>query len=842
MEEHPTPHQAQQKARRISVFKEVGLKPEEINQGTKRQSRPDLRKLRFRSKPDVFEYSDETTTTTTATTMAGRAAGHKKNISIEMTNPVDISPYMARPGGSLLYRFSAAAFVLAILVPLLHGTPWFGHASVPVLGVKGGVIRRERQPIMEYEAESLVRRTDSPTDICVRWSQQSAVVNGTLYIYGGQASTETGQTENTWNNDFLAMDLTKSWQISTPSLAGLPQPSGPPNVSNGYLWNSHDSLYLYGGEFSWKPAVSPSPVAIWEYNIPSSSWIEHSDPTTSSGNNSAADEQPLQRAAEGAGVTVPSLGRGFYFGGHQDGYTTEGWSQSIYRIYLTSLLEFTFPGYTNTQVNALSDNQVAGTDGNYRNITTGGSQDTAGFPERADGLLLYVPGFSTDGILIGLAGGTNTTFQQMNIVDVYDIATSTWYKQATSGPIPNMRVNPCAVVAAAPDGSSYNVYMFGGQNLQPASNQTQYNDMWILTIPSFTWIEVDQSSQSVPYGRSGHTCNIWDGQMIVVGGYVGTELSCDSPGIYVYDLSTLTWVEKFTATSAAANSTSSGSSSGSSTATDASQTSSSTFVSNSRTNPFNQQPAQLSNSTNAGGLEGSYGYEVPKAVVSIIGGGTTGGATVTAPAQTATDGPLATGKPQTYTVTQPNGATVTETSTPGSSSGGNGDGSSNSNSSGKSGPNVGAIVAGVIAGIFFLLACYLAFCAWLYRKQLKLYKRHVEMAQRQALHEKPPAIPAFLATADSSSKSSSDRRRPDGTKVSSEAASAAGSSAQGAWGHRYDRYGGGSGGSASGAQVSLLRRSSESSGEGGDLLSGNEPSFWGTMLAPRRSLRIVNRD
>jgi len=41
--------------------------------------------------------------------------------------------------------------------------------------------------------------------------------------------------------------------------------------------------------------------------------------------------------------------------------------------------------------------------------------------------------------------------QQMNIVDVYDIATSTWYKQATSGSIPNMRVNPCAVVAAAPE-------------------------------------------------------------------------------------------------------------------------------------------------------------------------------------------------------------------------------------------------------------------------------------------------------------------------------------------------------------------------------------------------------
>lgn len=382
--------------------------------------------------------------------------------------------------------------------------------------------------------------------------------------------------------------------------------------------------------------------------------------------------------------------------------------------------------------------------------------------------------------------------------------------------------------------------MFGGQNLQPAANQTQYSDMWILTIPSFTWIEVDQAGQ-IPYGRSGHTCNIWDGQMIVVGGYVGDQLSCDSPGIYVFDLSTLRWGEEFTALSAAMNSTSSGSSSASSAASTAASTgtstvaaskaSSSTFVSNSETNPFNQQPAQLTNTTNVGGLEGSYGYEVPEAVVSVIGGGTTGGATVTAPAQTATDGPLATGKPQTYTVTQPDGSTVTETSTPGSTTTG-----SSSSSSGSNGPNVAAIVAGVIAGLFFLLACYLAFCAWLYRKQLKLYKQHVEMAQRQALNEKPPAIPGLISTRDNSS----DRRRPDGTKISSEANSAAGSGGQSVWNTRYERQGSGS--ANSGAQASLLRRSSEASAEGGDLLSGNEPSFWGTMLAPRRSLRIVNSD
>ena len=52
----------------------------------------------------------------------------------------------------------------------------------------------------------------------------------------------------------------------------------------------------------------------------------------------------------------------------------------------------------------------------------------------------------------------------MNTINVYDIATGEWYNQATSGPTPDTRVNPCSVVAASPDGSSYNIYMFGGEH------------------------------------------------------------------------------------------------------------------------------------------------------------------------------------------------------------------------------------------------------------------------------------------------------------------------------------------------------------------------------------------
>jgi hypothetical protein len=392
----------------------------------------------------------------------------------------------------------------------------------------------------------------------------------------------------------------------------------------------------------------------------------------------------------------------------------------------------------------------------------------------------------------------------MNNIDVYDIATSKWYKQATSGPMPNIRVNPCAVTAAAPDGSSTQIYMFGGQNLIPAGNQTQYDDMWILSVPSFTWIKVDMDGQSVPYGRSGHTCDVWNSQMVMVGGYVGDQLSCESPGIYVFDLSNLEWVQQYTALNSSDSDSNNEDSAGAS-------------------NPFNQQTSQqksqMNETSDFGGLQGSYGYRVPEAVIKVIGGDANGGATITKPVVTATAGPLATGKAVTYTVTS-DGATATEIA------GGSGSGSSSSSNGGSSGPNIAAIVAGTIAGVLFLLVCYLLFCTYVYRKQLGLYKQHVEMSQREARGEKPPAIVGLLSAQEGGTSKTDSERRSDGMSggVASKATS-----------RPYTDSGVASG---SGSGYPSERRGSSTE----DLLAGQQPTFVGVLLRPMRSLRVVNKD
>ncbi|KAK1836544.1 hypothetical protein QBC39DRAFT_407323 [Podospora conica] len=590
------------------------------------------------------------------------------------------------PGMNVFTRLSTVALLIAVVIPAF--SYYNGQGQVVLNGADAGVIRDTPKgpgPVLDT-------RAPSPTQWCKRWSQQTALLNGTLYIYGGQAKMTADQETDTWNNDFLTLDLTKSWDTRTPAFRGLAQPSGPPAVANGYLWNDYNNLYMYGGLFSDKPYVEPGPSSLWKYNIRDQRWTEFPSPKTLKGKHSDPGDVPVQRSAEGAGISVPELGLSWYFGGHLDLSTTPGWSNQIERVYLKSLLEFTHPGYVNDAVDALRTTG-AGEGGGFRNITEGGLQSDAAFTERADGVLVFVPGWGDKGVLIGLGGGTADTFSEsLSTLDVYDIANSEWFHQETRGTPPSVRVNACAVIVSAPDASSFNIYLYGGQNLQPYMGQTQYSDMYILSIPAFTWIKVESPGGPMPHPRAGHTCNLRDGQIVVLGGYVNTSTTpCESPGVFVFDASTLHWTNRFVA----------------------------------RPHPADLHPDNAV-------LANSFGYQVPPLVASVIGGGPDGRATATTPAAgPATGGPFATGKPPVFTITA-SGATATITQWGPSATGGVGPGGNNpgGSGSGSNDPPAGLIAAGVIAGFASLLALYLGYCAWLYRRQVTAYRSHLAIANR----------------------------------------------------------------------------------------------------------------
>ncbi|KAF5026503.1 hypothetical protein F66182_1425 [Fusarium sp. NRRL 66182] len=702
-------------------------------------------------------------TLTSPKTWYAKLSNHKGRTRVKSTSG-------APPGVSGLQRFTMLALLIAIVLPAFSWRN--GHSLSDINGANAGVI---------------TKRETSPTEVCARWGLQAAQLNGTLYLYGGRSRSEADQTEDTWNNYFVTLDLTKDWDIDSPALTGLERPVGPPEVSMGYLWHDYNNLYLYGGQVSDAPIAEPGPESVWRYSIHDQEWTEFKNPKTSAGNESEPGNRPVHRAAEGAGLSVPELGLSWYFGGHLDWATTPGWSRHTDRVYLKSLLEFTHPGYVNTGVDSLSDGTGAGESGAYRNITEAGIQ-SGNFTERADGVLVFVPGWGEQGVLIGLAGGTNETFtEDLRTLNVYDIANSEWFHQETSGDAPTVRVNPCAVIASAPDASSFQIYVFGGQDL-PFGNQTQLDDMYILTIPSFTWIKVDQNDENRPAARAGHSCVMYDGQIVVVGG-VGEDITCD-PGMYVFDATSLEWKDKYKA------------------GDHDSDHHADNFV-----------------------LAGSHGYRVPDAVREVVGGDEDGSATVTTPAAgPATGGPFLTGKPPVFTVTSGPTATIQVGET----------GAASPDDEG-SGVNGGLVAAGVIAGVFGALACYLGFCAWLYRRQVNAYRQHLAVSNRYSVASNTFLNPSAAGTACPNRAFS--QRSLFGWVGSNRDQ---GWTTEPKWGPEdEDDTTPGAPGSSSGSggpkrSEETRPGTSNSGGSTDGLLEGQEPSFFSVVMGPRRALRVVN--
>src|SRR5579859_1710018 len=120
----------------------------------------------------------------------------------------------------------------------------------------------------------------------------------------------------TADNYFIALDLSSSFDIGSPPMAGLPlaplPPNGPPAISMGALWASSDGRYLYqyAGEFSDSPPVSPSTGFMWRYDIFGKNWSSIS-----------TRGDTITRPAEGATCFIPNQGTqnngmGIYLGGH----------------------------------------------------------------------------------------------------------------------------------------------------------------------------------------------------------------------------------------------------------------------------------------------------------------------------------------------------------------------------------------------------------------------------------------------------------------------------------------------------------------------------------------------
>lgn len=185
--------------RRMSIFTEVGLVDEErireerspirTHGQSLRRLRP-AKMLRFRSRNDVINETKEDDDESDWESVYDEDE-ESDTLSATTVMPTTYTMPMK------LYRLGLFSIILAMLLPIIQLGP------IARMGVRGGIIPRA---MIQADAghSLLVSREDSPTNTCKRWSGQTAVVNGTLYMYGFRTTTDAKQQSDTWSKSTYA--------------------------------------------------------------------------------------------------------------------------------------------------------------------------------------------------------------------------------------------------------------------------------------------------------------------------------------------------------------------------------------------------------------------------------------------------------------------------------------------------------------------------------------------------------------------------------------------------------------------------------------------------------------
>ncbi|KAB5530408.1 hypothetical protein GE09DRAFT_974348 [Coniochaeta sp. 2T2.1] len=363
----------------------------------------------------------------------------------------------------------------------------------------------------------------NPKDnFCRRFAHQTTVIDDKLYIDGGWVNFDDFQQSNiNYSNTWLGYhDLNKlvirggdPWPDLNIGLSKNDRRVNSrhlncciPTVHGGVLWgdNVNKRFYLYGGE--WNVGFSQEPYHLLSYDILYDEWNDFGMPKTS---------PPPRIASYGAGVGVSETGMGYYYGGWVSNASMSGWTQP--RTMSSILYTYTYDTGRFTQ--AASPDQSP----------------------RAEGAMVWIPAGDTLGLLIYMGGvvsqNSNGTAvpQSFDKVFVFDATGNSWSTQTTTGEIPQNRRQFCVDVAWAPDKSSFNIYLWGGLSVPPpVVNATSFNDIYILTIPSFIWVKAypdHHGNATLPpeYDHYSASCNMVKSmsQLFVIGGtYTDTD-ACD---------------------------------------------------------------------------------------------------------------------------------------------------------------------------------------------------------------------------------------------------------------------------------------------------------------------------
>ena len=322
------------------------------------------------------------------------------------------------------------------------------------------------------------------------------------------------------------------------------------NFFDGAMFANDGEYYLYGGldpgtnafpnsGSSYLAAQNVQGYEAFQYGTQRQSWSPgFVQETLSTG--------VTRYVTAGAGVSVPSENLGFYF----SGLRSPTWG------------EINAGGDNTTQATELANTLITVDLSVMRNEKWSNDTLPTSAPGRAGGELVWIP-TASQGALVAIGGVINPesasvtplsdsqisaskakspTF--MSTVSVYDVSGKKWYQQNTTGDTPPQLTQFCAVVGSAQDGTSHNIYIYGGYDGLNSTSDTS-DDVYILSIPSFIWIKA--STGNPTHGRRHHRCvTPYPDQMFVLGGVAkfpdGLGVNCLDAGVLqIYNINSLKW-------------------------------------------------------------------------------------------------------------------------------------------------------------------------------------------------------------------------------------------------------------------------------------------------------------
>ncbi|PWY86618.1 kelch repeat protein [Aspergillus sclerotioniger CBS 115572] len=385
---------------------------------------------------------------------------------------------------------------------------------------------------------------------CTRTFHSSIINNQTLFIDGGEFRyLEDNNTISAYAiRDLQSVDVSKSFSNTDSDLFthidkpyNASDPDGYPTFfDEGSQFNDGQNLYFYGGYISGRDGPKDvAPIETWKYNIQNNNWTRD-----------GFGGVPYVRLVEGGAVVSHSQNKAYYLGGVEDPggnpnvYGTAGADVQI----VSGLLSLDQSTLTWSNLSTKEMNNYGTIGAGYVNIL----EDVGD-----EGLLVAFGGYKYPvGSKLSLlcAEQTNTSHHNpMEYITLYDIANQTWYRQQSTGDVPTWRMAGCSITVAAADRSSFSIYIFGGMGATTANSD---GDVYVLSLPSFRWIRVNEGSSL----REKHTCNLLGNHtMIVVGGTIPTDSSeyepkpanCDSGqfenGLAIFDLNDHTWLTDYNA-------------------------------------------------------------------------------------------------------------------------------------------------------------------------------------------------------------------------------------------------------------------------------------------------------